>query len=100
MPNLQLLHYLQEVLFSIWPQYASGVGLPIKSDFTGSPEKWWLIGAALSRLSAIRGHGALTGSAFALHNQKKIVAHTEPTHHNKPTKALTSDKRVTGCTAG
>lgn len=53
---LKLVHYLQEVLFSIWQQSAFGVGLLMKSDFTASWEKWQLIGAALFWLSAIRGH--------------------------------------------
>lgn len=43
--SLKLFHYLQEVLLSIWQQYVFGVRLPIKSKFTASWEKWWLIGA-------------------------------------------------------
>lgn len=36
----KLVHYLQEVLFSIWQKHAFGVRLLIKSDFAASWEKW------------------------------------------------------------
>lgn len=36
----KLVHYLQEVLFSVWRRRAFGVRLLIKSDFAASWEKW------------------------------------------------------------
>lgn len=69
--SLNLVHYLQEVLLSIWQQYA------FKCQIAHKEWVHCLLGEMVANwyswLSAIRGHGALDNKC-ALHNSDNIAA--------------------------